>query len=295
MKRLITTIALALVVSFVQGAEFNTKDAWAKQDLAPDERTALVERSKGEPFAEIAPILLKMLVDCQPFYGINPWGDTPWNNDRLTPRDRTYLMASAVWQHHLSSKDNSENSKAVLSLLQKSSGKTEQSILIGAILNHKWCPEAESVLLNLAKNTEEGLGIRRSSVSALLSRCDINTYMPLAVEIILAHKKGLDRCEALHLTTNQGNRLFTLTEQNKRRLIAAGFQSIVELPDNDLQTGYFAARHLGFILKIPEEFAPDQKARRYQGEHGLTDEFFIDTVKNALKWYSENKKKLESN
>lgn len=204
-------------------------------------------------------------------------------------------MASAVWQHHLSPKDNLDKSKIVLSLLLKSSGKTEQAILIDAILNHQWCPEAESVLLNLAKNTKEDLGIRRSSASTLLSRCDINTYMPLAVEIILAHKKGLGRCEALHFTTNQGNRLFSLTEQNKQRLVAAGFQSIEELPDNELQSGYFAARHLGFILKIPEEFAPDQKARRYRGEHGLTDEFFIDTVKNALKWYSENKKKMESN
>ena len=40
------------------------------------------------------------------------------------------------------------------------------------------------------------------------------------------------------------------------------------------------------------EFAPNQKERKYQGEHGLTDEFFIDTVKNAIKWYAKSKKEI---
>ncbi|MGA1872009.1 MAG: hypothetical protein ACMUJM_26125 [bacterium] len=295
MKTLITAFALVFVMSLAHGAEYIIKDAWYEEDLSPDERTALVERSKKEPFAEIAPIILKALVDYQPFYGINPWGDTPWNNDQLTRRDRIYLMASAVWQHHMSPKDELAKAKILLSLLQKASGQTEKSILISAIMNKQWCPEAEAILLSLAKNKEENLGIRRASASALLSRSDINTYIPLAVEIILAHKKGLDRCQAFNLTTNQGNRLFTLTEQNKQMLLSAGFQTIMELPDKDLQAGYFAARHLGFILKIHGEFAPDQKDRRYQGKHGLADEFFIDTVKNAIKWYSKKKKEIESN
>lgn len=295
MKKLITTIMLVFTVSLVHGAESSIKDAWAKEDLSPDDRTALVERSKKEPFAEIAPVLLKTLVDYQPFCGINPWGDTPWNNDRLRPRDRTYLMANTVWLNHMSPKDELAKAKILLSLLQKASGPTEKSIIIGAIMYDQWCPDAEAVLLALADNKKEDLGIRRASASTLLSRCEINTHMPLAVEIILAHKKGLERRQAFNFTTNQGNRLFTLTEPNKRSLLAAGFQTITELPDKDLQTGYFVARHLGFILKIRGEFAPDQKARRYQGKHGLTDEFFIDTVKNAIKWYSKNKKEIESN
>ncbi len=295
MKSLITTVVLASVVSLVHGAESSIMDGWAKEDLAPDERTALVERSKKEPFAEIAPVLLKVLADNQPFYGINPEGETPWNNDRLTARGRIYLMASVVWQHHMTPKDDLGKAKVVLALLQKSSRQTERAILIGAIMNHQWCPDAETVLLGLAKNNEEDLGIRTSSVSTLLSRCDINTYMPLAVEIVLTHKKGLDRCQAFNFTMNKGNRLFSLSDENRRRVLVAGFDIITELPDKDLQTGYFVARRLGFILKKEDEFAPNQKARKYQGEHGLTDEFFIDTVKNAIKWHTNNKKDIESN
>ena len=119
--------------------------------------------------------------------------------------------------------------------------------------------------------------------------------MPLAVEIILAYEKGLDRCQAFNFTLNQGNRLFSLSEENRRKVLAAGFDIIADLPDKDLETGYFVARRLGFILKIKDDFAPNQKARKYQGEHGLTNEFFIDTVRNAIKWYSKNKKTIKSN
>lgn len=295
MKTLTTTVLLLLAVSLVHGAERGLQGDWSRDDLTPDERTALVEKSKKEPFAKIAPILLKTLVDCQPFYGINPWGDTPWNNDRLRAPDRTYLMASAVWQHLMESRDDLVKARTILSLLQKASGQTEKSILIRAIMNHQWCPDAEEALLGIAKDKQEYLGIRRAAASTLLSRCDINTHMPLAVEIILAHKKGLDRCQAFNFTTNYGNRLFTLTEQNRRRLLAAGFQTITEIPDKDLQVGYFVARRLGCILKVQDEFAPNQKKRKYQGEHGLTDEFFMDTVKNAKAWYSRNKEAIESN
>ena len=72
-------------------------------------------------------------------------------------------------------------------------------------------------------------------------------------------------------------------------MLAAGFQIISELPNKDLKSGYFVARHLGFILKAQDEFTPDQKKQKYQGKHGLTDNFFIDTVKNAIKWHSKNK------
>jgi hypothetical protein len=293
MRTLITNVILLFTMSLAHGTD-SSKDVWFKGDLSPDERTALVEKLKKKPFAEIAPDLLKVRVDYQ-FSGINPTRDTPWNNDGLAPRDRNYLMASAVWQHHMTPKDELAKAKVILSLLQKASGKAEKIILIYDIMNHQWCPDAEMVLLALAKNKKEHLDTRGASVSTLLSRCDINTHMALAVEIILAHKAGLDRCHAFNYITNQGNRLFTLTEKNKLMVLTAGFRIITELPDQDLQTGYHVARQLGFILKIPNTFAPNQSAPKYQRVGGLTDEFFIDTVKNAIKWYSNNKKELQSN
>ncbi|MGQ9660772.1 MAG: hypothetical protein ACUVWX_00360 [Kiritimatiellia bacterium] len=294
MRTLVTAIAVAFAVSLAHGAESSIKDAWDKEDFSPNERTALVERSRREPFAEIAPVVLKVLVDYQPFYGINPKGDTPWNNDGLTARDRKYLMASAVWQHHMTPKDDLGKAKVLLALLQKSSLQPEKAILIGAIQNNQWHPDAETVLLGLVQNKEEDLGIRRSSVSTLLSRCDINTYIPLAVEVVLAHKAGLDRCQAFPFTMNQGNRLFSLSTENRRKILVAGFDIISELPETDLKTGYFVARLLSFRLKQENEFAPNQQERRYQGDHGLTDDFFVETVKNAIGWYRKHNKETQN-
>lgn len=295
-----TTIAtvgtLLLAISLAQGADSSTKFRWFREDLSAKERTALVERLKKESFPKIAPVLLKTLVEYRPSHGLVTVGDAPWNKDWLTPRDSVYLMASVIWQHHLTAEEHlAANAKVILSLLQKTPGKSEKHILVYDIMNYLWCPDAEAVLLALAKDEKESLDIRGASVSALLSRCDINTYMPLAAEIILAHRQGLDRCQAFDYMANKGNRLFTLTEKNKRVLLSAGFQIITELPDDDLRTGYFVARQLGFILKIPDTFAPNQRAPQYQKQGGLTEEFFIDTVKNALKWYSINKKELQGN
>jgi len=291
------TIIISLLLAFTAGfaAESSPETNWFKEGLSADERNALVERLKNEPFDKIAPVILKALVDHQPAYGINPSGHTPWNDDRLTPRDRTYLMASAVWQHHMSPRDDLPRAKVVLSLLQRAPQPAEKTILIGAIRNHQWCPDAEKLLLEIANNKDEDLGVRTSSVTTLLSRCNVNAYIRLAVEVVLAHKKGSPCCQAFHFTMNQGNRLFTLNERNRRLVLATGFEILTELPGAELQSGYFVARHLGFMLKRENDFAPDQKAKKYQGEHGLKDEFFIDTVKNAIEWYSENKKEIQSN
>ena len=64
---------------------------------------------------------LRYLLTCPPQIdpGINPWGDMPWNDDRLPARDRTYLMASAVWRYHMTPKDDLGKAKIVLVLLQR--------------------------------------------------------------------------------------------------------------------------------------------------------------------------------
>ncbi len=106
--------------------------------------------------------------------------------------------------------------------------------------------------------------MRRLSVETLLDRCDINNYVPLGIEIILKHGPGLPRCQAFNFTTNQGNRLYSLNAANKRVLVSTGFKILSELPEKELQTGYFVGRRLGFIVKAQNEFAPDQKAKEYQ-------------------------------
>ncbi|NNJ27418.1 hypothetical protein [Alienimonas chondri] len=270
------------------------QEAWAGEDLSPEQRTALVERTVQAPFAEAAPLLLKAKSETQPLYGINYFPEgAPWNGDRLQPRDRRYIMVVEAWRRSMSIKeDDPAKAKVLLSLLRRASTAKEKQILIHAILNYEWSPDAAPVLREIAKDGREDLSVRSRAASTLLSRTDINAAMPLAIEVMQAHEKGRPRLEAFHSMSNQGNRLFTLTDENQRALLVFGFKNLAALPKEDLQSGYFAARRLGFVLRIENEFAPDQKAPRYQGDHGLTDEFFIDTTKNAQRWYSANQESL---
>jgi hypothetical protein len=159
----------------------------------------------------------------------------------------------------------------------------------------RWDPEAEPALADIAKNETEQLKSRDRAVLALLRRFDINNYMPLAIEVILAHPRGIERCAAFSHVTNAGNRLFTMNETNRHAFLSTGFRMLAELPEDRLRDGYFVARHLGFVLGIKDEFTPDQSAKEYQGEYGLADKFFAHTTRNALLWYSKNKKTLEGN
>jgi len=299
MKSLTPIIFLLLTVSQGQAAESAIENEWFREDLSNDKRNELVERAKAETFQKIAPTILKVLVDYVPRYrcGSNgPSGDTPWNDERLRfPRTRTYVMAGAVWQHHLNQRNNLRIAKGVLSLLRMTKRPEERNILIIAIWKYQWCPDSEQALIDVCRAAKESLDNRLLAARVLLDRCNINTYMPIAIETILAKEKGLPRCHAFHSTINQGNRLFTLNDKNRHLVLATGFGILDELPDEDLKVGYFVARCLGFILQTKNEFAPDQPPTRYQGKNGLKGEFFIDTVKNARAWYSKHKSEVRSN
>jgi hypothetical protein len=278
-------------VIFVNRAETRDQKVWFGGDLSPDERTALVEKSKNVPFEKIAPELLKGLLGGMPVWGSQP-GETPWNNKNLHPLDRAYLMAHEVWYHHIRTIEELAKAKYLLSLLQKATSYPEKYILIEAIMDYQWCSDAEVVIYDMFTKSIDDPYLRDKLLSTLLHRCEINTYMYLAIESILSCKKGLPRCEKFKIINTKDNRLLLLNDKNRQLMLTTGFEIINELSNEERHGGYYIARTLGAILKIPGEFAPDQKAIKYQGKHGLTDEFFLETVRNAIKWYLENKKEI---
>ena len=119
-RRTTITVMLAVLMTWHVLAA-TSQDQWSRMDLSAEERNQLVASAKNEPFEQIAPVILKAMVDNEPMPGINPWGDAPWNIDGLNPRTRTYLMANAVWQHHMSPRDDLARAQTLLSLLRKAS------------------------------------------------------------------------------------------------------------------------------------------------------------------------------
>jgi hypothetical protein len=197
-------------------------------------------------------------------------------------------MAGAVWYHHIDHRGDEATSKILLRLLQQANNAEERRMLVHAIRFYRWNSAAERPIAVIAMDQKNPLALRTLSAGALLTHCDVNLYMPLAEDLIRNPKSKTDQARLYNTLTNLGNRLFSLNEDNKRSIVSMGFDILTALPEKNLRDGYFVALRIGFVLKIPTEFKPDQSAEEYQGPNGLRDEFFEDTVRNALDWHAEN-------
>ena len=294
MKKNSIVLLILFTVSLAFATETDLENQWFKKDLSVNERNVLVEQSKKEPFEKIAPIVFKVLNECPFLDGCITKYDPPWSDDRYSSDEKTHLMASEVMNHFKFPKNDLQKAKVILSLLQKTKLEHEKSSFIAWLNHYHWCPDAENVLLDIATNKNTALYIRAESIKTLLNHCDVNSYMPLAIEIIYAHKKE-QRPHEFNYIINQGNnKLLKLDRKNMQLLLNTGFNILNEIPENELKSGYHLASHLGGILKIKNKFKPDQSAKKYQGKYRLTDDYFIDTVKNALDYYSSHKKEIQN-
>jgi hypothetical protein len=78
------------------------------------------------------------------------------------------------------------------------------------------------------------------------------------------------------------------------RVIHMGFKLIqadrAQTPDY-IHGAYFLAVNTGRY--VGEEFAPSTNDPRYKAKGGLSEQFFADTVQNALRWWDKNRERLE--
>jgi hypothetical protein len=150
-----------------------------------------------------------------------------------------------------------------------------------------WTTEAEQPVFDLFKRHKASDLLRYHAIQVLLERCG-ERYVDRAIEFIQSLSPR-DQLSFFHLV---GGRFFSYSGATQEKLIALGF-TILEKSDG--QGGYFVARDLGRFLKIPGEFAPDQNSPQYRGENGLKEQFFSDTVRNALEWKKNNEKAVDKN
>ena len=285
MKKLGQSLLAVAIIAAAVGCGGSDPADWSRTDLIGGERDLLVETSKGRPFVEIAPALCRVLREESP-PALFSSGERPWRDRSLSPSSAMYLMALEVWQHHVWAPNDPAKAEVLLALLDASTDDAEKVRLITALGEAHWTPAAERALLQLARDEQQPLPARRAAVKGLLRQCDLNAYVPLAVDVIVAHPSGLQRHEAFTDVTNLGDRLEALYDMNREGIVGLGFEMLLELPADDLDGGYFVARRLGQILQAPNEFAPDQSDPVYRYADGdLTDGFFAETTANALAWY----------
>ncbi|MHC4986221.1 MAG: HEAT repeat domain-containing protein [Planctomycetota bacterium] len=285
MTKAITCVAALAIAAGCVGCGGSDPADWSRTDLTLGERDLLVETSKNASFVQIAPVLCRALRDNSPPLLFSP-SERPWRDRDLGPSGAMYLMALEVWQHHVWTPSDPEKAAALLSLLETSTDDAEKARLITALGEAHWTPEAERPLLRLARDEAESLAVRRAAVKGLLRQCDLNAYVPSAVDIIAAHPSGMQRREAFADVTDLGQRLEALYEMNRNAIASLGFEMLLDLPDDQLDQGYFVARRLGEIIQAPNEFAPGRPEPAFRYEDGdLAYPFFAETTANALAWY----------
>ena len=262
----------------------------AQSDLPAERRDALVTALSSAPFSEVMPRILPLLV-MSPAPAEPGMGPKPWLSDAHSERAKIWYAAGAVWQSHLRGSPDPRKTATLLSLLSSAKDVRQQDLLIRA-LEHQWDAAAEKPLLDILAQPSAPPNLRVQSAKILLHHSDIRRYFEPAMQLLTSLPPEKSPA-AFQEITNLGYKTHQLSSDQLRALARFGFGLLAAAQVEGKDTsGYFLARRLGFILQIPGEFSPDQKSPKYNSGHGLTDDFFKDTERNAMIWYSANKSTL---
>ena len=260
---------------------------WNDVLLDNNELLKLYEISKKESFETIGPIIIDILFpDNEIIIFYSDSGPPNWRDETQSMSFRKKRMAAEIWSYFLRGHKDDDITNTVLKLLKDAKTDIKKTQLILTLMFHQWNSECEKVLSHIACNNSEKYDIRNYALQTLLKRCDTESYIPFCFDVIFMLKDKIQRCSAFHDVTQEINNFSKLKKENANLIIRSGFRIITDLEDKDLKHGYLPAGNLGSYLKIKNGFKPDLYDEKYKGENHKY--FFIDTVKNALKWWNEN-------
>lgn len=304
-------VFLALVVAF-HGIRADDLDVIVDTTVAAKRRGEAYARLTTSEFRAIAPKLAKLIGTHPVLTGIGPSTKQPWSELQLSEGDRIGCTLSQLWHHHIEKgQTRGELIPLLLDLLDDStigSGRelavSELSVRLhfGRSLSDPSIPPIDSILSRLevlATDAKQPNDFRRSLVTILFEHGDPNKYLASAIELTSAEDTPLRQAESFRFCTPTSN-AGKLTAANRKKYLRHSYQLLEQIDDGRSGTGYFLAMHIGQFVGVPPvrdgqgAFAPDQRLPKYQGQHGLTESFFQDTVINARKWWSEHKNEYEA-
>jgi hypothetical protein len=144
-----------------------------------------------------------------------------------------------------------------------------------------------------AADPKQPIELRRKVIEYLFRDGDNDKYLDLAIQII-SSDSDIQRQAHNFGTCTHHCRLNTFSQENRRKYLRYAYE-LLERIDDGKQGGYFLAMSIGQFLGIQpinnheNPFSPDKNLPQYQGPHGLLVNYFQDTVKNARKWWDENR------
>jgi len=307
MKRFLAVSMIVLIMSQLAWAEFHesslTELAVSRPHRAEDTGGAIthyirVMTSEMEPWEarcdaedvlqrfDAEPVLSALLERVSKGMPQPPiWNSAGREHDREAPVEwQIYYAIDRSWRYHLRGPPSAELGQLLLGLLPRTETPAGRERVLDDIARH-WHPDAEEPLRQLMVNRAGSLGVRRAAGFCLMLHKG-EVYHEVLLDLARG-AAGEERREWWDLLVDPRHKAKTRVDS---AVVALGFEILVEersVNPGYVHGAYFVACSLGEY--VDQDFKPDQSRDEYQGEHGLEDTFFTDTVENALAWWDENR------
>jgi hypothetical protein len=255
----------------------------SKQHISGADRDAAVESLKHADIAKTAPRILRLMRDnVSPS---EPGFDKPWMSPHYSHRAKVWYASGAVWTALFSGSNDPSKAKILLELLGDNHDEYSQYVVLNQLRFH-WNSEVETEVSALARRKNITNDTKELAISVLLE-CAGDSYVPDALRFV-QDAASEDQSFRFHPVFNIGNRFETFSQKSQADILTLGFSILEAESKPGTSAGYEVACQLGTFLRVPEEFKPNSHAPEYQGRGGLNENFFFDTVINALEWRRRN-------
>lgn len=233
--------------------------------------------------------LLPYIEQDRPSWGI--WNSGGREMDKEAPVEwQIYDAVARSWRHQVGTLPKDTGGAFLLTLLKQASTSRARVMILDA-LAAKWVSEAENPIAAMLTKPGENDEVRRSAALALILHGK-SDYRDLLLSECSNASESQKRYDWFELLTDRRCKFRTGIDP---KIIKMGFDLILKgrklPPGNNHDDGYAIAAKVGEY--IGQRFMPDQTKPEYQGNNGLSERFYTDTVKRALNWWSVNKGGIE--
>jgi hypothetical protein len=260
-----------------------------------DAKATFKERCEAEdelakrPAKEVLPRLLPAYSKGMPDGGIYNARETRDGEHDFPPPWQIYYAVSRVWRKQIDGLPRKEAGALLAGLVTSAATDAERDRVCYA-LALRWDASAENDLAKILRNGNKPATLRQNAARAL-SLHGNEDYRDVMLQWA---------AKAEHRERIQWFNLLAAPLHKKRkgldhRVVCLGFQLIQaerNKSPNNIHGAYFLACTAGPY--VGNEFSPSTSDPKYKGKFGLSDQFFEDTVHNALRWWEKNREKYES-
>lgn len=252
-----------------------------------DDRARAEDELAKLPPEVVLPKLLPLVAKGMPEAGI--WNSAGREHERTGPIPwQIYYAVQRSWNEQIGSPPRDEARKTLFALLQGVAKGKERNRVVESLADC-WDPRAETILADILRDVREPREIRWASGHALV----VNGKKDYRDTMLQAAALANHREKSLWYELLADPRLKERTGVDPR-VVQLGFQLIqTERNDapKDANAGYQLAMSTGYYLG--ETFFPKNRDRYLTATGNLREQYFADTVSNALGWWDKNRGQFE--